>query len=185
MTAAPVKEREILVNWVPSLRIGNWVHCFYCGLEPTTVDHIIPRAFLFVEGDNQGNDRGLTVPACRYCNSSLSDLYFTSMAMRCKYRQKRLQKTHWEFVRMAPWTANEMKALDVSLRNHVAGRQGRRYRALTQVYWQTKRGFFEMFDTAYREAKLQFPENIKLHRYMEPPWATDNAPSEQPSQPTV
>jgi 5-methylcytosine-specific restriction endonuclease McrA len=73
--------------------------CVYCGGVATTRDHVVPYLYAgkFPGKRRGGSDPGITVPACKTCNSALGSKLFYTMEDRVawvrRWRQHRLLPT--------------------------------------------------------------------------------------------
>lgn len=71
---------------------------------------------------------------------------------------------------MESWQEWELNELKCSLRSYVHSKQQERSVAVRRCTWQFKPEFTELFEIAYKQAKDQFPENVRFQAFMRPKW---------------
>ena len=166
-------ECEEIASWMPRLfNFGTWSACFYCGVQPTDRDHVIPFSM------QRGSERkesdyfscGPLVPACHECNLLLSASFFDTLQDRCDYVNKRIRRRYSKLIHMEAWADWELSEIKGKLRGHVIQRQEERKIAVNRVSWQFTHEFTSCFESAYEAAKIEFPDNPKFLTFMRPRW---------------
>ncbi len=66
--------------------------CTYCGVEAEERDHLIPISYDHTDRRHISYSRHQTVPSCRECNSTLSDIYITTIADRAEHLANRYRR---------------------------------------------------------------------------------------------
>ena len=93
--------------------------CFYCGKPRESLDHVVPHSYL-CNGDTKRTYRTGVLPACKECNSVLSNSMFDTLEERFSYLENKM----WFRYRKAleskvVWTDKELLELSSSLRSAV------------------------------------------------------------------
>jgi hypothetical protein len=163
-----------IVNWMPRrFNFGTWAHCFYCGVQPTDRDHVIPFSMtrLYERGGQDAfATSGPLVPSCHECNLLLSASYFDTLQARADFVNKRLRRRYSKLVHLETWADWEISEIKGKLRGHVVQKQEERKIAVNRVSWQVGSEFVADFESAYEQAVINFPENKHFHDFMRPRW---------------
>ena len=96
--------------------------CTYCGMNATDMDHVIPRSYSMLEGEDTRSKEDC-VPACRECNGLLSNLMVITIAERAGYLVSRLVDRHKKLLDSPDWSEEEFEELEGRLRKHVKSLQ--------------------------------------------------------------
>lgn len=94
--------------------------CIYCGNRATCRDHVIPFSYDSI-ADRTAADFPHTniVPACVSCNTTLGNIFITSIAERSAYLYKTLETKNKKILSQPEWTKEDMKHLTGSLRKTI------------------------------------------------------------------
>jgi hypothetical protein len=157
-----------ILNWVPEqFRFGSWNWCLYCGIEPSTSDHVIPQSILPWGMENGGGSApGITAPCCKQCNCLLGSLVFDTLSERCDYVRQRLTAKLKRWTRMLKWTDRELKPMGHSLKHFIIDNMEIKQVSLARLAWQSGPRFLELLSDARAMAVKDFPSNKELHRFM-------------------
>ena len=93
--------------------------CTYCSIEADTLDHVIPRSYSY----NQSYAKKYVVPACKQCNSTLSDKCHLTIADRAAYLLRRYKQKHKKEMNSPLWTEEEISELGYNLQSEVRAAQ--------------------------------------------------------------
>ena len=96
--------------------------CAYCGNMAQSEDHIPPLKWMYALGSDHFRKRKILcilVPACRECNSSLSDRKIFNLKDRCAYLLGRYSRKYRRFLRGQKWRQEELDELGRNLRDYV------------------------------------------------------------------
>ncbi len=100
--------------------------CYYCGLQATEVDHVIPHSMLqkmelsTIDFDKEIlRTRTLKVFSCPECNKLLGNSYQESLTDRKKYLKQKLRNKYSKLLNMPDWSPEELNELSNDLRNDV------------------------------------------------------------------
>lgn len=106
--------------------------CTYCGDPADTIDHVIAVSYQRV---CRGGDLGPHCPACKLCNSKLSNRFFETFIERCQFVHDRLEKLCKPIV----WTSYQIAAMDYGLKTLVrAEHRRRRWLRLRADYFESR-----------------------------------------------
>ena len=157
-------------SWIPfSFRIGTWNHCFYCGIEPTDADHLVPLSMLTLEKRNSSHcNYGITAPSCRECNSLLSNLYFDSLMERCQFANQKLRKKYSKLLNTPNWEPSELKQVGNGLVGYIIEKQQLKNAVVDRILWQSKHEFREMFQESIERTIAYHPHNKNLLNFINP-----------------
>jgi hypothetical protein len=106
--------------------------CYYCGEPADTKDHLEARTWT---GHTGKGWRGAWVPACRECNTLLTDFRIPNPDERRAYIARVLPTRYRTVLRGKQWTTEELDELEGSLRAFVADQQAQREVAERRVLW--------------------------------------------------
>lgn len=162
-----------LTSWMPQhFRFGSWSTCFYCGTQPTDKDHVIPFSMCSSEirKGASGDYPGPTTPSCHECNMVLASFYFDTLHDRCEYANKRIRRRYSKLLHMETWQKWELDEIKGKLRGYVISKQEERSIAVDRASWQFKSDFTSLFESAYEEAKIMYPDNSEFIQFMKPRW---------------
>ena len=94
--------------------------CVYCGDFSDTLDHLPPISSVpFVENLKDLHGEFWLLPACRDCNSALSNFRITSVENRQDIVAKRIERKYAKLFRMPDWDEDELKQLKGTMRKQV------------------------------------------------------------------
>lgn len=85
--------------------------CHYCGLIADTIDHVVARSYLDRADRDEIPRRVMEVPACRECNSGLTNRYHETLADRKRAAKERIRRKYAHYLRIPPWTDAELSEL--------------------------------------------------------------------------
>lgn len=89
--------------------------CVYCGMLANTRDHLLPRTWT----GNAQRSNVLVVPACRECNSAISDQFAPSITGRRETAHAHIRRKHKKLLASERWTKRELRELGTSLRTYI------------------------------------------------------------------
>ena len=96
--------------------------CTYCGMNATDMDHVIPRSYAALEGEDTRSKEDC-VPACMECNGLLSNNMVITIAGRAGYLVSRLADRHKKLLETPDWSNEDLEELEGRLRTHVKSLQ--------------------------------------------------------------
>ena len=71
---------------------------------------------------------------------------------------------------METWQKWELDEIKGKLRGYVISKQEERSIAVDRASWQFKSDFTSLFESAYEEAKIMYPDNSEFIQFMKPRW---------------
>ena len=84
-------------------------YCTYCGLiNGDHRDHVIPVSFTHTQRIYEGT---VCVPACRECNTSLSNLMYVTIESRAGYLLGKYRQKYKKILLMPNWTEEELEEM--------------------------------------------------------------------------
>lgn len=89
--------------------------CVYCGMAADSRDHVLPRHFTGVAGRKSTP----TVPACKQCNSMLSDAVYSTIQERREHVQERIRQRYAKVLAYPEHTERELASMGHTLRSAV------------------------------------------------------------------
>lgn len=98
----------------------------YCGEPATSLDHFPPQSVAH---------RGVLLPACQWCNSTLGAAHPTSFQKRCKHVKTQIERRHKRLLAMPPWDDDEIRLLGQNLRRDVTAWRTRKRAIVARVKW--------------------------------------------------
>lgn len=117
-------------------RFGHKHICVYCGDPADTMDHVIPLSFTISRKRTNRMEIGPMCPACRDCNTHLSNRYFDSFWDRCRWNRDRLEHK----AKPVLWTFSEAQALDYTVRSFVL------HQCFMRLWYRMRADWFESPD---------------------------------------
>ena len=101
-------------------------NCAYCGMSADTIDHVIPKVVLRSLA-NSGleithkmiRNRIVKVPACRECNSLLSDKFFNTFKDKKRHTKISIRRRYKTILAMPHWDKHELDELGYNLRAYI------------------------------------------------------------------
>lgn len=112
--------------------------CYYCGLPASSVDHVVPRAFLSaISGVDLSVNRHriLTVPACRECNSLLGASYQGTLEERKAHLKSILKTRYRKLLSSPPWSEAELEEIGPHLREEIERNMRNRDLIEARIRW--------------------------------------------------
>lgn len=105
--------------------------CVYCGELGDTVDHLLPRTWT-----GYGTRRRVPiVPACRECNSTLSDKFITDVIERRSFVQSALRQKYRKYLRVVLWSVDDLLEMGPALRLVIVGQMAHHERLMARLSW--------------------------------------------------
>jgi hypothetical protein len=119
---------DCFLDWMKApKRVPRGTLCTYCGEPATSWDHHV-RPFSY-DNSNQFQ-RGLAyaqdevVPACKACNSTLSDTYLSGIVPRAQHLRQRIRERHGQILLTPEWTGDDYREISGGLAAYVREKQG-------------------------------------------------------------
>jgi hypothetical protein len=101
--------------------------CIYCGLDATTMDHLVPEPWT----GEAARRLVVTVPACRECNTMICDRLTWSITERRAYAHEQIRAKYGKWLKCRIYTPSEVREFGRNLRTVV--QEGTRMRAVTEA----------------------------------------------------
>lgn len=98
----------------------------YCGMMAEARDHIIPVAYAYASRKTASWGKDKIVPACKECNSLLSDLWIITIQDRASYIAGALSSRYKALLQSPDWAYQEISSLGYVLKTDVVGKQNLR-----------------------------------------------------------
>ena len=141
---------------IPDMRFGIDGTCTYCGGESECIDHVIPWAYIANHGEARSNHRGLTTPACNWCNARLGSKMFPSMLERLMHIETKARTLAKKHKKAPAWADEEIMELDGSLRVYVIKSQLEMRMADRVSSWAYAPKFRRVIDTVRSSAYFEY-----------------------------
>lgn len=93
--------------------------CTYCKDHADTLDHVIPVSFTSTSRKNAKYNRKNTVPACRECNSLLSNFLIHTVGGRAEYLTNKYKSRYRKLLKTPEWSEEDLKSLKANLRKTI------------------------------------------------------------------
>lgn len=129
--------------------------CVYCGEGGYTRDHLIPEP---MTGPTV-RTMVLTVPACRWCNSSINDLPSWNVAERRRHAQLRLERKHKKLLLSPHKGPEQMIELGPLLRSVAEKNNTLRERVKARLGWPLSPSYDLR---AFQRSGIEDPESLGL-----------------------
>lgn len=94
--------------------------CVYCGELADTVDHVPP---VQISNNLDLEMTHMLVPACRECNSTLTDKFLLHLDERAEHLLHRYKKKYKKHDSVVAWDEEEIEELSGSLQTYIRGCQ--------------------------------------------------------------
>ena len=106
------------------------LECIYCGDAAWDRDHVIAHSL------TNKSERTYTakevVPACKDCNSALSNKTLFTVAERAKWLAQRLKRKHAKLLK-SEWVEEDFEGIGNTLRSYIAANQNKRTIVISRI----------------------------------------------------
>lgn len=112
--------------------------CIYCGETPSEIDHVPALSWLYALGCGYFEQKGypvVTVPACKRCNSWLSDKPYHTIRQRKGYIASKLRALFDRIQASPKWTDEEIAEMGRSFKIPLRDRENMRQYGLRRLEW--------------------------------------------------
>lgn len=142
---------RLLESVLPTFWFGNKRICTYCGADAESRDHVIPWSFQKTTTRRGLSASGPMTHCCKFCNSFLSNRFFSDFRTRCEFIQHYMNR----MAKPIEWHEWQMRKLDYTLRSYVRSEQQLRLWYRLRADWYEGRGFLLNIESLLWEPHLK------------------------------
>lgn len=93
--------------------------CTYCGVTAEARDHVIPASYDYTSRKRVRYGRDEVVPACKECNSKLSNKWLPSIAQRAQYIANALTRKYRVELAFPDWDDYDLEDMSTIMRKQI------------------------------------------------------------------